>query len=172
MRLEFGRPQDPLQATFRLPDKVHPEYKIDGGPFEHLAHLKKVLLETIGKILIGQEIPLEERYVPLEIEDMKLLKQASSFICSQESILTAEWNALSEKSAWAEYFPSGDHGYRWWQVSQMKPALGISGYEIFCVETNDQFEQETHFNQNSAFDIFILTPEEIKSLKKDLIRGG
>ena len=149
MRLEFGKPQSPLQAIIRIPDRSHPEYDKDGGPFEHVAHFGETLANIIRKILDGEDIPLEGRWIPLEIEDMKLLRDVSSFTCEQEPILTTYWGTISQESVWGrEYFPTRDNSYRWRQVSKMNPRLDMKGFELICVETSDCSDQGTHFDEN------------------------
>jgi len=172
MRLEFGRPTSVSQALYRLPGKDHSRYDKEEG-VEHVAHFKKRL--TILHHLIENEvhIPLEIRWIPLQIEGMKLLKTSNSFVRKPDPILTVSWEYVSNKSYWGKnFFPSGNEEYRWWQISEMDPNIDLPKYKLICVETNNQFDKSTHYNKHSDFDLFIMKPEDLEFLAEVLMKNN
>ena len=175
-RLEFGKPNDPLQALIRLPDRQHQEYEIIGSPIEHLTHFKEALEEIAVEVLGGKDVPLEHRWLPLEIEDMRLLEKMS-FYRSPEPIITAQWELIRDEHFWADYLPRERDGeYRWWQVSKMLPSLNLpQQIELVSVETNTCFKAERtlyRYDKFSTFDLFVLKPEELQGLTEELKRFG
>ncbi len=173
-RLEFGKPTTDLQAIIRLPDSSHPEYELHGSAIEHLVHLKELFEDILIK---NQEIisnlSLGDRWTPLALEDMKLLEEGS-FRRDLENPITVDWEQIRRNNPWSDYLPSGDDEYRWWQVSEMVPALSVPSAKLVCIESNSKFHRtktDYRFNEQSEFDIFVLTPEEFDSLKQELTRN-
>ena len=176
IRLEFGKPNDPFQALIRLPDRQHQEYEINGSSVEHLTHFKEALVEIAVGVLEGKDVSLEHRWLPLEIEDMKLLEKMS-FYRSPEPIITANWEFIRDEHFWADYLPRERDGeYRWWQVSKMLPSLNLpKQVELMSVETNTRFESKRtlyRYDEFSTFDLFVLKPEELQGLTEELKRFG
>lgn len=170
MVLEFGKPQNPSQALIRLPDKSHPGYDEERkGPYGRVAHFREFMFDVLSKISDGIDIPLEERWFPLKVEEMKLLIDSYSFKRKPEPMLITNWRTIDKESVWGkEYFSTGEDGYRWWRIHEMEPSLDTQGFELICVETNHSYSKKTIFNENSRFDIFVLKPEELQSLVNEL----
>ena len=167
-KLKFGRPNSAIQAMIRLPTPNHPDYwKIQCGPIEHLAHLNKHLTR-----LVIEEPTLYRRWVPLNLEDMKLL-ESLSFRRKFEDILTIQWQYIRSSSHWQMFFPTGSSDYRWWQITKMVPELEIPPFTLVCVESNSHFSSEKikrHFDDFSEFNLLLLNPKELTSLKEELSR--
>jgi hypothetical protein len=67
MTLEFGRPKTFSDALDRVPSRNHPLYNSeDGGPYEHVAHLREFILETwissVFRTKALKDTPLECRF--------------------------------------------------------------------------------------------------------------
>lgn len=175
-RLEFGKPRDIAQALLRLPSRQHPDYVKTGGPIEHLTYFKEHLEETISLIKKGIEITPKMTWIPLELDDMKLLEKVS-FYRSSKPIITADWVTIQRENSWALLLPrDDDEEYRWWQITQMRPSLGLPDeMKLICVETNTRFMGERvnyRYNELSVFDFFVVKPEELQNLCEELARFG
>jgi hypothetical protein len=170
-RLKFGRPDSPAQALLRLPTRQHPDYLSSGGPIEHLVHLN----EHLGVVSVERDgLPLIERNVPLNIDDMRLLEKFS-FRRRRDELLTIQWESIRRGSEWSLIFPQGYDSYRWWQVARMQPDLDLPGLIFVSVELNSRFcSQPTEWrsDENSEFELFLLTPEELMGLKAELTRNN
>lgn len=177
-RPEFERPKTVGQAIRRLPACSHPEYEKEGGSIEHLVHLRSKVIDLIRSALrygpdFLSDSALDTRWIPLEVEDVQLLEQLS-FYRDLENAVTVQWEYIRKESEWANYYSSGDDQYQWWQISEMIPPLTIQSSKLVCVETNYHFlMQETNYrtDENSEFDIYIFTPEELNSLLQELTRN-
>lgn len=174
--LEFERPKSPIDAWMRLPDRTHPEYgKLDGNPYEHVAHFKERLFELVDIWLSGKmgKLLLEERMIPLETDDLKLIFQVNSFYRKTGSeIFRAEWVHIPDEgeNPWIDVLPIGDDNYRWWQITTLDPELELGNYRLFCIEMNDQFidiekKTEVRFDEHSEFEMVLATAEELDELK-------
>lgn len=174
-RLEFGKPSTDLQAIIRLPDPDHPDYNITAGPIEHLAHLKELIEDILIKNREAiSDLNLVDRWTPLVLEDIRLLEKVS-FRRDLENSITVDWEYIRDKSNWSGFLPSmDDDEYRWWQITEMVPALSVPSAKLVCVESNSKYDRtktDYRFNEHSEFDIFVLTPEEFDSLKQELTRS-
>lgn len=155
-QLMFGRPQNAAQAKLRLPTRQHPEYNVDGGPMEELAHLNKQLSDWEDAIRNGLVLPLGERRVPLSPEAMRQLERRS-FCRDPETALTA-FDAYTK--------PAGT-----WQISKMKPEVGNSKFCLICLKSQEQIRLDSKlepYDPRSEFEIFLLTFKEPDSLKSEL----
>ncbi len=175
-RLEFGRPSTDLQAIIRLPDSGHPDYNIAAGPIEHLVHLKGLIEEILIKNQeIISDLSLGYRRIPLGVEDMRLLEKVS-FRRDLENSITVDWEYIPYESNWSGFLPSvDDDEYRWWQIAEMVPTLSVSSAKLVSVESNSKYHRtktDYRFDEHSEFDIFVLTPEELDSLKQELTRNS
>jgi len=177
--LVFGKPATVEQALLRLPDGRHPEYgKDEGGPIEHLVHFQEHLVEMLSEVqeqgleyLLNSGIDI--RNIPLELEDIKLLERYS-FRRDMDNSVTIQVEYIPEDNVWSLYLPSGDDEYRWWQISKLIPPLGIPSVELLCIEMNSKYipeETSFRFDDDSEFEVFLLTTEELNSLYQLLKRN-
>ncbi len=172
-RLEFGQPTTPEQAILRLPEESHPDYKIAAGVIEHLVHFRNVVEGVLNKEPDTiPDISLDERWIPLNLEDIKLLEKAS-FRRDLQNAITISWEYIPLDSKWAGMLQYDDNDYRWWQVTELLPSLKDSSLKLVCVESNSEFSgnENFRFNENSDFNILILTFGEFDSLKQELTRN-
>jgi hypothetical protein len=177
-RLEFGETTNPLQAMVRLPERSHPLYgSADGNPFEHLAHTRERLFDWVNAWAYDSisELSIEERSIPLNVADMVLMSQAMSFKRNfekpQTTIPWGYYNAI-EGNPWFNFYPSGDDNYLWWQISIMTPGFNLSQYSLHSIETNNTFrikDNAVRFDDQSDFDLVLVTNEEIEMLTKSII---
>ena len=175
---EFGKPSTDSQALSRLPTLSHPEYELRGSEIEHLVHFRNYVVRMLSWTpREGQEAihnpSIEQRWIPLGLEDMKLLEEGS-FRRDLENPITVNWEYIIN-NPWSDYFSSDDDEYRWWQITDLVPALSIPSVKLVCVESNLKFEMtktDHRFNKHSEFDIFVLTSEELNSLITELSRNS
>jgi hypothetical protein len=173
--LEFGKPEDQYRALIRLPDRGHSEYHSAGGPIEHLTHFKEAVLEIATTVNEGKTLPLDARWIPLELADMKMMERIS-FSRLPDPVVTAQWGYLSDGSVWYPHVPGeiDDDEWRWWQVSLMEPSLNLPRkHELICIETNSRFSGEVtlhRYDEHSEFDLFIVNPDELRNLQDELTR--
>lgn len=141
-KLEFGRPQTPRQAFYRLPTKDHPHYD-DNEAIEHLAHISSALfeLQILGLKDLGQlqQTDLDERLFLLTLEELQIMEEVS-FRRAGNIIALAQHEFIQKGNLWSSYLPSGDDGYRWWKVTDIEPDLGIAGARFVCIESNKRYE--------------------------------
>jgi len=176
---EFGKPSTDSQALSRLPGPNHPEYELHGSAIEHLVHFRNYVVEMLSWTpREGQEAihnpSIGQRWIPLGLEDMKLLEEGS-FRRDLENPTTVDWECIRRNNPWSDYFPSGDDEYRWWQITDLVPALSVPSAKLVCVESNSKFQAtktDHRFNEHSEFDIFVLTSEELNSLITELSRNS
>ncbi len=123
--------------------------------------------------LSGIELSLYERWVPLGLEDMKVLERFS-FRRKLEDALTVQWEFVRDSSQWELFFPTESDSYRWWQISKMTPDLELPLLTLVCVESNSHFILEGvkhHSDDSSEFDLLLLNPQELISLREELTRN-
>ena len=157
--LEFGIAKNPLQALIRLPERSHPSYNNpSGGPIEHLVHTRERLFDIVDAWVDSDlsQIDLFNRWIPLSVDDMRLMFQAMSFRRNiKNPLMTCNWGYLYPNAVnpWTQILPSGDDKYRWWQVTKLDPEFRFSnGYELLCVEANsvhDLRPTSNRFNEAS-----------------------
>lgn len=177
MTLEFGRPKTASQAWIKIPDDLHPNYRIDGGSYEHCAHFRQFILGFLSSWVKGEvkNLSLEARMAPLETEDIRLLFQVNSFYRDLGSPFTVNWGYIepSNFSVWSSVLPSGDNNYRWWQITTLLPDVKFGNYRLYCIEMNDRFspeKTERRFDEGSEFELVFARKGEMKTLKKELSR--
>lgn len=175
--LEFGRPRTSAQAWIRIPDDTHPDYKTDSSSYEHCAYIKRFIIQFIDRLERsgGTEIPLDNRMISVETDDLRLLFQVNSFYRNLETAFTVDWACLGinkSLSVWNEFLPSGNDNYRWWQITTFKPETRFLDYHLYCIEMNSQFlngrKTEFRFNEHSKFKLVFAKEEEIEALKEEL----
>ena len=175
MTLEFGRPKTFSQAWVRIPDRSYPEYgEKDGNPYEHVAHLKERLFELFYIWAEGNfgKLSLEQRMIPLNTDDLRLLFQVNSFYRNLDRSFTEDWSCIpgDSNNPWKDVLPYGpDDGYRWWQIMHLDPDVKLGSYRLFCIEMNSVFRlkrTEVRFDENSEFELVLATKKEIDNLKQ------
>lgn len=136
--LEFGAPRDFSQAMLRLPEGSHPLYETD-DVIEHLTHFGERLTELSILGVLDQEslgnLPLEERTIPIELEDLYFL-ESISFKRSLSLITMAEHEYIERGSVWGDYYLQDDEDHGWWEIYQMKPDLEILNHKLICIMYN------------------------------------
>jgi hypothetical protein len=178
IKLEFGQPQNLDQALIRLPTRKHSLYSKDKS-FEHAVHFAEHVIELkIHSELYPEEfkdIDLEERLIPLENEDVIFIeREAKSFIRKEPPILIAQWSRLDPDNMWGFYLPSGTEQSHWWKITDIEPALNITGHNFVSIEFNNQFisrDTEYRSGEHSKYEIGILTNQELDSLVLQLTRN-
>ena len=122
-----------------------------------------------------KELSLEDRMIPLETDDLRLLFQVNSFRRNLENeVFTKDWVRIPEESDnhWAYVLPTGYENYFWWQITHFDPDVKLGEYRLFCIEMNKTYKREksiTRFDEQSEFELVFATEEEISSLKNLLV---
>lgn len=156
MALEFGRPKTLSQAWVRIPDRSHPLYNIQAGPYEHIAHFREFFYDQFVFYKEGKQdkLSIEQRMIPLLTEDIRLLRQVNSFFLQETETFTCQWGYIPEslENPWSLVLPTGDDEHRWWQITELEPKAILGKLELFSIETNDRFKPQ---NTNARFLIAI-----------------
>lgn len=136
--LEFGPPKDFLQAMIRLPERNHLLYKSD-QVIEHLTHIGERLSELLVLSVLEPEelenLPLEGRLIPVNLEDLAYLERIS-FRRNPAPVINAEHEYLEKGSVWGDFYFQDSNDYGWWDVHSMSPNLEIPGHELACIMFN------------------------------------
>lgn len=168
-----------MTSILKLPDVTDPQYYIDGGPIEHLAHTKEHLLDFYLSWIGGklESARLESRMIPLSSMDILFWeKSIGGFKRDLQTMFTVDWAYLHgyPESPWSEVFENGDNrGYNWWQITKMTPSFKLGTYGLWCIETNPIFldEQKTlRSDDYSNFDVVFAKTDEIAILTMELAR--
>ncbi len=168
-RIEFGRPTDFYQAVMRLPNTDHPDYGVD-QQIERLAHLK----DRLESPLVG---PLEERMVPLDIEDVALMERWSFVLGKPEEVFP--WTRVGSSSSWAPLFYRDENEYGYFTIWFPEPRLETqNGWEkLLCVAENRSFDVPTDrvlllSDPETELNLGIVNRDEYDDLLKALEEGN
>jgi len=169
--LTFGKPETVEQALLRLPDRTHPLYEKD-QVIEHLAHFKEWFIETYLQIMGGRLARLDNRFAPLTVEEIIIMKNLS--FARDKVLFTANWNFVPKTLyPWYKLYPTEDNEYRWWQVSEMLPQPKLPhGIKLVAIETNKEFNLNQtgwRLNDQSDFEVGFTESAELKLLRTNLI---
>lgn len=167
---EFGRPKN-LQASLERLPNCYERQVISVEPEERVVMLREFLGDFVEKSNRTNDIHFGFRYIPIEIEAMKLLYNLNSFRRSLDSEKTYQWSYLGEGSyPWPIVYSTGDNAYRWWQITDIDPEIKIGKYKLICVETNLEIKGSKNFRFDEVSDfLFVLASEdEIQYLHRDL----
>jgi len=132
------------------------------GKDESITRLR-TLKTTLSEINNGGRHNLKNRMVPLTRNDLALLERVSFKRGVVET--TARWTTVD--GIWALIYGNTDSDYRHFEVAKMDPPCLDPNFILVCIQTNSSFTKNP---ESIEYDVGLITPTELRSLKNSLLR--
>lgn len=166
--IQFGKhPPSYAEGILRLTPPDDPRIKTDTA-LAGLSYLRKKLEE------VKEKTPLQDRMTQLTPEEIHLMEE-NGFKRGRQ-LFFANWAFPAIETEWAELYGltlvNYDDKYANWVVTEMIPDYpDTNEYKLVCIKTNPDYGVEYwEENENSRYDIGLVTQEELNQLKATLHR--